>query len=734
MKKYTFINSPELASVVSTARLTTLVIAGLYVIPNNFIFLFYLPNRSAIHFCLVLTSYVLLLSSAMLRRRNISPALALSSFFVTSNTLTFFGPTIDIIAASAPGIFLSVILGISTLPKKWIPTLVVVNVIHLTVMIIKVGIPTKFFVNEVPIRTFSVVQLLVVAFWFYHSWHKQLEYVKSRDILNQRLSESRESAIALQERTRTWRELLIHTHETVLNDIRSVVDSKDIDFKELRKQINSRRETIAKPNSTEPIFSDLMAEVQEQVQIQIDLNISGAGTGIPPNVYAALRSVIIEVSRNFQRHTGATKITPKATLIYGILRIELFHNGKDSTSAHNSGIGEEIVIKETLDEINGKLFRRINGVEISIALMMRQQTSRSLGATDVIRTAVSTINVSNAVGGFLFPISLMVQTNPAERIAGFTTLLLSAFAVFVNWKKLPLNRFYVLMACGIAFIHGVTTFFAVSGTSLIDILAINSLTAGFALVSILTWVDSLKWWSAGLPWLFGLIAFRTQIDPETSQTAISSLNTSYVLPLFAAAALYGVIRSQERLRESEDLSQTEIRERAAATAVSDLAKELDTAIIKATQTLQDISKEEKVSTANKNSLLRQDGLIRAIIQVDPKTSGGFSKAALEIVRHAVTKDVNIKVLTVRDQGRLIEIDDRLLDELKRITQSARDSKTTIQVLANSDSSSLVIKISGATAKRASLQEIEVLGSEELTVKVEQAEDDFIIFLEQVVAD
>jgi hypothetical protein len=648
--------------------------------------------------------------------------------------MTFFGPTIDIIATSAPGIFLSVILGISTLPKKWIPTLVVVNVIHLTVMIIKVGIPTKFFVNEVPIRTFSVVQLLVVAFWFYHSWYKQLEFVKTRDILNQRLAESRESAIALQERTRTWRELLIHTHETVLNDIRSVVDSKDLDFKELKKQISSRREAIAQPRSSELIFSDLMAEVQEQVQIQIDLNISGAGTQVPSIVYSALRSVIIEVSRNFQRHTGATKITPKATLIYGILRIELFHNGKDSTSAHNSGIGEGIVIKETLDEINGKLFRRINGVEISIALMMRQQTSRNLGATDVIRNAVSTVNASNAVGGFLFPISLMVQTNSMERFAGLTTLLLTAFAAFVNWKKLPLNNVYILISSSIGLLHAVSTFYAISQTYMIDILAINTLTAGFALVSILTWVEAPKLWFAGLPWLLGVFAFRSQLDSETSRTALSSLYTSLALTPFAAAALYGVTRGQQRLRESEDLSQTEIRERAAAAAVSDLAKELDNAIIKATQTLQEISKEEKVSTANKNALLRQDGLIRAIIQVDPKTSGGFSKAALEIVQHAVAQDVNIKVLTVRDQGRLIEIDDRLLDELKRIVQSARDSKTTIQVLANSESSILVIKVSGATAKRASLKEIEAFGSEELVVKVEQADDDFVIFLEQVVAD
>jgi hypothetical protein len=181
------------------------------------------------------------------------------------------------------------------------------------------------------------------------------------------------------------------------------------------------------------------------------------------------------------------------------------------------------------------------------------------------------------------------------------------------------------------------------------------------------------------------------------------------------------------------LSQTEIREHAAATAVADLAKELDGAISQATKTLQEVSDEEKVSAANKNTLVRLDSLIRAIIQVDPKTSGGFSKAALEIVRHAFDHDVKIKVLTVRDQGLLIEIEDRILEELKRIVQSARDSKTSIQVLANSESSILVLKISSTTAKRASLKELQDMSSGVLAVKVEESTDDVVIFLEQVVA-
>ena len=156
MKKYEYINSPELASVASAARITTVGIAVLYVLPTNLILLAYLPNRNMFHFGLVLISYVLLLASIMLHRRSIASVLALASFFVTSNTTTYFGPTLEIIAMSAPGIFLSVILGIATLPKKWIPALVVVDSIHLVVMIIKIGIPTKMFVNDLPIRSYSM--------------------------------------------------------------------------------------------------------------------------------------------------------------------------------------------------------------------------------------------------------------------------------------------------------------------------------------------------------------------------------------------------------------------------------------------------------------------------------------------------------------------------------------------------------------------------------------------------
>lgn len=733
MKKYSYIDSPEMASVRSATRITALIISGMYVIAYNLIFLFYSPDKSLLQLIGVFASYIFLAFAGFFHRWTSAPLLALIALQITSLNLTFFGPNQDVSATGSTAIFLSAVFGITTLNKKWVPAWIALNVIHLTFLVIKIGIPTQYFGAELPLRTFSVVQLIVVAVWFHISWFRQLEYVKARDALNRRMADSRESALELQERTRKWRELLVHTHETVLNDIRSVIDSKDIDFDELKKQIINRKKHTPRPQTTETNFSDLMAEVQEYVSLQIDLNITGAGTEIPHNVYVALRSVIVELCRNFERHANATKITSKASLIYGILRIELFHNGKDSTTTFDTGIGQGIVIRETLDEINAKLFRRISGVELSVALNMRQASSRTLGSTDLGRISVSSVTVGNAVGGILFSLSLLQHAFLGEQVAGLCTLSLALFAAVVNWKRVPINRTYIIGVALVSIIQAIATFNSISETDSIDLLAINSVLAGFAVISILAWVDSVKLWVAGLPWLIGLIAFRTQIDAETSGTAISSLNTGYGLPAFAAAAVFGIIRGNQRLKETEDLSELEIKERVAASAVADLARELDSAINDATNILLDIAKEKKISIANKNSLRRTDSLIRAIIQVDPKTSGGFSKAALEIVRHAHSVGTQIKVLMVRDQGLLLEISEELLNELKEIVQSARDNKTVIQVLANSNSSILVLKISSSTASRVNLRKLKKLEIEGVVIKTEKSEDETIIFVEQLQA-
>lgn len=729
MKEFSYIDSPELDTVKVASKLTTLLISALYVFAYNIIFLFYTKNHTTLHFTAVLTAFSLIVLGIVFYQKLYSPFLALSGLVITALAIGFFGPNPDVKATASTALFLCCVLAVVTFPKKWIPPWIIVNVVILIVLVINIGIPTKFFGNEYPVRLFSVLQLLVVSVWFYRSWFPQLEKVRARDILNRRMAESRQSAMELQERTRAWRELAVHTHETVLNDIRSVLDSKSIDFKELRKQITNRRKLVKSPEIAEVNFSELISQVKEAISIQIDIEIQGARTQIPNNIYSALRAVTIEVCRNFERHSAASKITAKASLLDGVLRIELFHNGEDTLSDFESGIGQGIVIKETLDEINGKLFRRVNGVEISLALAMRNRTSRTLGATDIGRNSISAITVGNAVGGFLFPLALVFNESIPELVAGLCTLLLTFFAAYVSLKQAQLDRKFLLVAGLLAGIQVTSINIAIPSTASLDLLAVVTVLAGFALIAIIAWASDLRWWIVGVPWLVGIICFRLQIIPEESGTTMASLNTGYGLPFFAAIAIYAISRSTKRLKETNDLSELELRENAAAIAVADLAKELDIAILGATQTLQSIAQDEKLSIAKKNLLKRQDSLIRAIIQVDPKTSGGFSKAALDIVQHAVSKNVYVKVLTIRDHGLLANLPEKLLAEVKRIIENIKDSKTTIQVLANQNSSILVLKISDTSAERASLKNLAKFSNENLKVSVEKSDNERIIFIE-----
>ena len=727
MKDLKYVDAPEMATLRVATRFTVIGISLIYVLQYNLIFLYYTNTRTPGTLILVVASFLLISAALFFNHHPKSPLFALSALLNSCVTIVFFGSNPDLKATASTAIFIAAQAGIVTLPKRYIPGWVFLNTLLLITTIISIGATVEIFGIEMYVRTFTVLQLLVVSFLLWKTWFPLLDLVQARDILNRRLIESRESAIQLQERTRKWRELLVHTHETVLNDIRSVLDSKNVDFDLLSQQIKSRKRATKELATSEHNFSDLMAQVQDSVGIEIDLNISGAGTEIPHHLNSALRSVIVEVCRNFERHSQATKINSKASLLYGVLRIELFHNGKDLLSNSETGIGQGVVIKETLNEINGKAFRRINGVELSISLNTRIIENRNLGATDVARVLTSTVAVGNAVGGILFSVALMNQKSLTEIAIGSSVVALTAIAAFTNWKKIEVGNWRLGISATLATIQVAGTNFAVHSTFSKDVLALVTVLAGFALLSIMVWAKEKKWWFAALPWYVGLFVFRLQIDQPSSGTTIASLNTGFGLPLFAAAALFGMNRSAKRLKESQDLSELEIRENAAATAVEDLAKELDSAINQATKSLQDIAKSKSVSQANKNRLKQLDSLI----QVDPKTSGGFSKAALEIVKHATENEIFVKVLAVRDQGVLIEISDDLLEILKDLISNCRDGKSSIQVLSNSESSILVLKVSATSAKRFDLTKLESHASENIEIRIEDDGDSQFIFLEQI---
>ncbi len=94
----------------------------------------------------------------------------------------------------------------------------------------------------------------------------------------------------------------------------------------------------------------------------------------------------------------------------------------------------------------------------------------------------------------------------------------------------------------------------------------------------------------------------------------------------------------------------------------------------------------------------------------------------------------IKVLMIRDQGLLLDIPEELLDDLKEVIGLARDNKSVIQVLANSDSSILILKISNSTANRVNLKKLQKHTSDAVEVRIEKSEDEKIIFVEQVRVD
>ena len=82
---------------------------------------------------------------------------------------------------------------------------------------------------SVNVGTVAVVQMVVAGTWLWWAWHAALDQAALRDARAAEQEQVITDSIALQERTRAWREAITRTHETILNDLRYVLRSPQID-------------------------------------------------------------------------------------------------------------------------------------------------------------------------------------------------------------------------------------------------------------------------------------------------------------------------------------------------------------------------------------------------------------------------------------------------------------------------------------------------------------------------
>lgn len=136
----------------------------------------------------------------------------------------------------------------------------------------------------------------------------------------------------------------------------------------------------------------------------------------------------------------------------------------------------------------------------------------------------------------------------------------------------------------------------------------------------------------------------------------------------------------ERARRRRALALSDAAAAAKAAAGRDSAARLHASTAAATQTMLRIAALGTVSDDDRQQLRCLDSSIRASMQVDPQTSGGFAVAAEQLVQEASAAGIATRVLTLRDSGDSQPLPPEIVNAARVLLLADTDGVPTLQVL------------------------------------------------------
>ena len=602
---------------------------------------------------------------------------------------------VDVLVMGTYTVFFLAILSSS---RGWGLVLIALGTLVMIVVVSRSDLQVQFGSLTINVGMVAVLQMVVAGGWMWWSWHAALDQAARRDARAAEQELVIAEAVALQERTRAWRAAITRTHETILNDLRYVLRAPTIDRARLREQLLTTRDRRAQPPVTAGIDgamtpaalqARLAAEFEGIVEIHAGLGVDDWDDDVEP--------ILLEVVRNIARHSDASRIDVTFDEQDGVRRITIEDDGAAPVDpSAEPGIGRSVVVGEALHALGARVEERPHRMTITLPSSPRSAPQ----AGRVLISLLGIVLISSSVGGspqFLLLLAGASLTYVPVALAAFGLTALGAITVLRNRS----------IGAGIA---GLATLLAVIVTwGLVTAqpacaaapLVLTTINLSFnAFFTILLWVRNRWLWLLAIVPFMGVISLNAmpgvRCPIDSVDVLLSSAVIMPILILLSSMSARSAARWEMTDRERWE---AEVTETARAEADVDLAVALGDSVDRAWAQMWVIAEGASVDDARRRRLRTMEAAIRASLQSDPRTSGGFVNAARQIVSAAGAVVVPVHVRALRGSADSRPLDPGLVSSLSRMVSNEPDAGASIHVFYDGYDDYLTLTVPATAAAR-----------------------------------
>lgn len=599
------------------------------------------------------------------------------------------------------GTYSVIFLAVLITSRPWGLAWIGVGVLVMSIVVTRSEVFVQVGDLTVNVGTVAVVQMVVAGMWMWWAWHAALDQAGARDARAADQEQVIADSIALQERTRAWRETITRTHETILNDLRYVLRSPHIERARLRDQLLTTRDRRAQPPRDDgglalgDALSGLEGRLRADFAGALVIHVR-AGDSVAARV-AQVEPILVEIVRNIARHSDAQHIDVSVDDVGGDLRISVEDDGSvPGATTATPGIGRSVVVGEALAAQGARLEEEPHR---SVITLPREGASlTSAGRTLPLLFGV--ILVASALGGsvqFLLLLSGSSLSYIPVALAACATTALGVVTV-LSGRSVGLAVVAPAALFAAAVPWGLAAAQPMCAEPPLVLTTINlSLNAFFA---ILLWARSRWSWLLVAPALAGVLALDLLPAVGCPLQGNDILLSSAILIPAALALSWLSGRSAARWeREDRQRWETEIAEMARAEADLDLARVLGDSIDQAWTLMWQVAEGADLDEGRRRQLRTVESSIRSALQADPRTSGGFVLAARQVVAAAAAQEVPVHVRALRASADPRPLDAALVSTLTQMVVVDPEAGTSIHVFFDGYDDYLTITMPAVLAAR-----------------------------------
>lgn len=687
----------ELRTVLATRDFTVLTMASILVFASGVAAIRgyeAFPRGQAV---MAIAAMPFALLALLLRPRPVSRGLAVGAATVVCASTAFATTTSNARISASVFMFIVTGLGVVSLPARWQWWWVGGMASMWSSITPLAPMPVALDGLTINARWLTLGQFLCSNAWLVIAWRAELERIRLRDDISESRLRGVLASVAHRERVRVWRESLTRIHETVLNDIRSVLDTSSVDWHRLRQQL-AQREPLAPPSRANATLAEVLLTIREEQDMADLLDIGpSAAVDLDEEQASTLRAVLLELVRNLRRHSGATHVSVFSVAEGSAVRIVLRHDGHTETQRGAAGIGLGVIVQDALPTLGATLSLDADTTTLRMVGGLASTERRDLIHADTWRVILSAMAAGNAFGGVLHYALAAIAFGPRGVALGLCAGFAGLTAAWASWRRRPVSGRLALAAVGAGIAVPLIAADMTRACTAVDLpLAVSTLSS-LGAAGVIIWAPSLRWL-----WLLvgnagAMLYLAFAASDGCRHAATPGLIAAVIAPVLAVIVALGLRSSLRRFAESDARRREAVRQSAAAAAASDFGDALHEAVDSASAILQTAATTHGLDADARLALRCRDAEIRASIQVDPGTAGTFALAGRAVVRYASQSGVPVRVLALRDSGDRRPLPDEVLETMQRLVLGAGDGSSTVQAMTGHGEDTLVVTCSHEAA-------------------------------------